>query len=268
MFHSVFQSFYTKKTKRDSNEEKEEEDISSLGNRLKRIKLSTECDFRIADTYRKKCVYRHDNIQVVFNRMKNQFKLVATQFIPKGTLLCIEEAFIGSGAYLLTILKHNTDIAKELYPRDKDEFTTPSTLLQYTTTNLLHKINHNAWDWYSEKTDPLSMQSTYGLCPYISKCNHSCTPNAFTLRITNMRNIPDEYTGGFVLYAVEDVREKEEITISYGDTVGHLIESSSVFMWECNCGLSFSERCERLDTHLEMCRRWWTQDKEALDFYI
>ena len=270
MFSSLF-NFYNKKRQREEPIEKEE----PIENSFKTLKLDTQPTEYPIETYKKKVLYRSDHTCVYYNRVKDEFKMVAREFIPKGTLLCIEEAFIGSGPYLINILQHNPWLTKELYPRTPEEYTTPTSLLRYTTSDLLKKINHNGWDWYSEKTDPLSMQSAVGLCPYISKCNHSCTPNAFTLKITNIRNVLDEYTAGFVLYCVEDVKEGEEITISYGDTIGHspclkdgYVElKKRTFDWECLCGMSLRERGKLLDNHLKRCRQWWKQDKEIVDHY-
>lgn len=264
MFSSLLHSFYTKNKKRDR--EQEDDSIDILQNRLKQIKIDTHPFIYPVETYKKKLLYRNDNIQILYDRVKDSFSMVATKLIPKGTLLCIEEAFIGSGPYLIGVLQYNPNLAKELYPRKKEEFTTPASLLHYTTSELLQKINHNSWEWYSEKTDPLSMQSSSGLCPFISKCNHSCTPNAFTLKITNIRSI-EEYTAGFVLYAVQDIEEKQEITISYGDTVGHLIESNSIFGWSCMCGLRMSQRCELLSSYLRLCKTWWEEDKDIINHY-
>lgn len=259
---------YSKKREREqSTKDESDNDLLTIQERLKQIKIDPQPCVYTIETYKKKVLYRNDHICVMYDRVKDNFKMVATQFIPKGTLLCIEEAFIGSGPYLISILQHNRELAKELYPRKKEELHTPSSLLQYTTNQLIQKINHNAWDWYSEKTDPLSMQSASGLCPYISKCNHSCTPNAFTLKIVNIRNIIDEYTAGFVLYAVNDILEKEEVTISYGDTVGHLFEYYSTFSWKCNCNTTVSQRSELLSSHLKRCKRWWNQDKDIIDHY-
>lgn len=203
----------------------------------------TQCDsstkkqkkFHLPETLRpydctqESIIYKHDGV-VCCKTEDGKLAIYATEYLPEGTLLVFEQAVVGSNDYIKSCLMHRNDIAKELYPRN--------------TEDLQCKINHNAWEWEDDLYIPLHTTKTNAICPYISKFNHKCAPNAWVETLCISKFLYEEeydammnFMGGIVVYAVDDIEPGEEICINYGYQIGHE-EINPNFAWKCDCTLT------------------------------
>jgi len=153
-------------------------------------------------------------------------------------------------AELCDWLSYRQAIASELYPRT-----------DLSMKSLEEKIEHNVWEWY-EKGDPIEMKTSYALCPFIRKFNHSGTTYAFATRFIERCDM-DHFSGYYLIYAVEDIRQGEEICVSYGWEVGHH-DGYTNFKWNCNCQLSYKERLKNFNINAKFVEHCSLADKDAI----
>jgi len=207
-----------------------------------------------------KIIFKHDFV-VCCRDGHGALGIYATGPIEEGTLLCMEEAIIGSTNYVATVLSHRLDIAEELYPRANFDFH--------------DKVCHNTWEYEDEAYAPFSLEKKHALCPYISKFNHHCSPNASVETVCiskhfydNPEEASDNYVGGIVVYAVQDIEEGEEIYVNYGWDIGHT-NSNSTFNWKCNCGLNKKTRSGIVNRNWRFVNECYERDCDTLiDQYV
>jgi SET domain-containing protein len=193
-----------------------------------------------------KLVFKHDTIECFVDHMNN-LSIIAGDSIPQGTLLCVEEGWIGSTCHLANILTYRLDVAEELWPRDQLDF--------------YDKVRSNTWEFLDEEA-PLSLQKKHALFPFASKFNHSCQPNAHVMTC-NLALYSDCYTAGICVYAVKDIYNGQEVCVNYGYDVGHC--DDSVFNWNCECGLNKKTRKRIMRETWEYVEACYKEDKEMID---
>jgi hypothetical protein len=268
----------TKKRKKEDNYESESEsEYENLTKRIMSISLNSSYSLYKYKYTTDKLNFKHNSIEAYYNTKSESFCIKAEKFIPKGTLLCIEEGIIGDLNHICFVLKNRTDIAKELYPRNTLDVFTSVANLNFNDSELCNKIIHNSWEWKMNNM-PLRFKedSTSILCPFICKFNHSCISNAFVRAITisELESAKDEneYKGGIIIYSVKNIQPGEEITVSYGFDVGHPVENeednNNVFNWTCECGKSEKERCLYFHKCYREAKFWWNEDKEYVGEHI
>ena len=263
----------TKKRKKEDDYESESES-ENLSKRIMSISLNSSYSIYKYKYTNDKLIFKHESIEAYYNTKNESFCIRAENFIPKGTLLCIEEGIIGDLNHICFVLKNRSDIAKELYPRNTLDVFTSVSNLDFNDNDLCKKIIHNSWEWKMNNM-PLRFKedSTSILCPFISKFNHSCFSNAFVKAITisdfeikHDKIVDDyEYKGGIVIYSVNNIEPGEEITVSYGFDTGHPVknkEDNNVFNWICECGKSEKDRCLYFHKCYREAKFWWNEDKE------
>jgi len=225
-------------------------------------------------------IFKHQNIDFIYNIKNDSYSVVANKYIPIGTLLILENAIIGTNEYIFTILKNKNEIIKELYPRDIcDSFNV------LPKEKLMDKISHNVWEWNDTKS-PMSLDNMSALCPAISKFNHSCKPNAFVRCFSNQEmkeNENEQYKGYIYIYATSNILESTEITVSYGFNIGHSylqnknlkneseemdeteeVDENGVFNWICKCNKDKKERFAYYRNAYKEAKQYWLEDKELL----
>ncbi len=223
-------------------------------------------------------VYKHSDIDFIYNVKNDSYSVVANKYIPTGTLLIVENAIIGTNEYIYTVLNNRKELMKELYPRNSSD---SYNFIQ--KEKVMDKITHNVWEW-NDSNSPISLEDMSALCPAISKFNHSCKPNAFVRCFSNKEeenNDKKEYKGYIFLYSVDNILENTEITVSYGFNIGHSYiksdesdiyedllysseEENEVFNWICKCGKSKKERFSYFRNAYKEAKQYWTEDKEIL----
>ena len=187
-----------------------------------------------------KCLYKHPSIFCMATP-DDCMGIYASEFIPEGTLLVLEEAYIGSTSFIATILSNRLDIAEELYPRGEH-------------FSFHDKVCHNTWEYNEDTYAPASLSRQHALVPFISKFNHACMPNANVEMIClskymheTREEATEHYVGGLACYAVEDIHPFSEIFVTYGDDVGHYEDPErETFDWSCTCETTAKQRRRNL----------------------
>ena len=273
-------TFNNKKRKIRDDDELE----TGLVKRINKLNLKPNNDK--VDTIKNKItkdyiVYKHSDIDFIYNVKNDSYSVVANKYIPVGTLLILENAIIGTNEYIYTVLNNRKELVKELYPRNSSD-----SYNFIPKEKVMDKIHHNVWEWNDVKS-PISLEDMSALCPAISKFNHSCKPNAFVRCFSNKEEnedekevLPIEYKGYIFIYSTSNILEGEEITVSYGFNIGHPYircddsmidegllysdDENEVFNWICNCDKSKTERFSYFRNAYKEARRYWTEDKEIL----
>lgn len=225
------------------------EDIEECIKKLK-ICNGTKDTYLGKPVYQDMILFKSSDIYVSYDIEKDNFSMFSTNLIHEGTLLIIEEAFVGTNNFIAKRIEKKTQFIKELYPRNG---------------TILDKLSYNTWDWCSS-TDLLYLQDSSGLCPYITKINHSCEPNSIAIKYALNKTNTDEYKGLLVLYAVKNILPNTEITTSYGFEVGHPSifdeEEQTPFNWKCRCNRTYKERNIMYKNLLKKAKLMWHEDKD------
>jgi hypothetical protein len=64
--------------------------------------------------------------------------------------------------------------------------------------------------------------------------NHNCDPNTFVVEVKNLGKPL------FAVFSIKDIKSGDEISLSYGDDVGH--SNHTIFNWKCDCNYTDIER--------------------------
>jgi len=257
-------------------------DVDFLTKKIMNMSVSSTTLYSYKYNYTKdKLIYKHPNINLFYDIKKESFYIKSDCYIAKGTLICIEEGIIGDLKHISFVLQNRKDIAKELHPRKTMDLFTSVNSLNFNEDELYNKIIHNSWEWKMNEL-PLQLQEKdiCIICPFISKFNHSCIPNAFVRSVNissyltsndNKSKDEIEYKGGIVVYAVNNINPDEEITVSYGFNVGHNLslnfkdendEDNNVFNWICECNKPVKERFSYFRKCYQEAKFWWNEDKD------
>jgi hypothetical protein len=235
-----------------------------------------------------KIIYKNENIELRYNYNKKSFGVFSLNYIPAGSIICIEEGILGTHQYISSILQFRKDIAKELYPRKELDIFTSISELHFTNEDCSNKVNYNVWEWNSDDS-PISYQNASILCPYISKFNHSCFPNAFVRSISSGKineiknnsinrindDTNDNYKGYIIIYSIDNIKEGSEITVSYGFNIGHPSEdpefkeyedNNSLFNWNCDCEKSERVRYLHYRFAYREAKKWLKEDMNDIAF--
>ena len=202
-------------------------------------------------------LFTHPDISPVYFPSVDQYGFYATKEIEAGTCILIEEGFVGeSNTSIAKFLFHNKDIASRLYPRNHR----PDLWSSFKECE--RKAAHNVWEWSPEK----NAKNKIVFLPYTSMFNHSCTPNVDASQYSHWSQTHFRMSEGFAIYSTSFIPAGEELTISYGESVGHV--KSSVFSWECNCGLSHEERLDNYNKSLRTVRECFSEDEMYIMSHI
>jgi hypothetical protein len=184
--------------------------------------------------------YMHKSVRLVYLPNKDYYGVYAAESISKGSVLVIENSVVDTTPNLITYLEQNPNIASEMYPRK-------------STISYKEKIINNIWEWYDKGIDPSNMKSYGALFEFLSKINHSCTPNCFVIKEV-ISNTENNYHGCFVLIATENIPKGKEILLSYGPETGH---GHEVFDWQCNCLTDYKDRNKLFYYHGKVAMQSW-----------
>lgn len=270
-----------------------ESDTEQLTKKIKNININ-KC-FYLYKPVLDHIKFKHSDLELRYNYDNKSFGIYATKNIAAGTILCIEKGILGSNEYISKVLESRKDIAKELYPRNELEIFTSNSELHFRNDQLINKTLYNVWEWNSDDS-PICYQKSSLLCPFVSKFNHNCFCNAFVRSISskkinelkmnhkiededdnkmkedvddNKMKEDDEYNGYIIIYAIDNIKEGSEVTVSYGFNLGHPSEDpdyeqyedkSELFDWICGCGKSEKERYLYFRFAYREAKRWCNED--------
>jgi len=193
-------------------------------------------------------IYKHDLVLPIYFPKSDYFGIYAKDNIPAGTMLVFEHAIVDYFDDLVEWVTDHTEISCDLYPRT-----------EYSLQSFKNKVSYNIWEWY-EKGDPIEFKRQSALCPFISKFNHSCNPNAFSTRYTENCTV-DNFQGYFIIYATYDIKQGDEICVSYGWDVGH---TNTHFNWKCDCGLNLRERSDIFVSNVKFVEHCLNEDRDHI----
>jgi len=156
--------------------------------------------------------------------------MITTQHIAQGTLI-LSEAAIFTMDFKATGRAARRKIDRELQKlsqKDRDQFSALHSCFE--SKGLMDRVRTNAF-----LLEPGRGTSEVGIFLTASRINHSCTPNAYHSFNTNSRQL--------TVFAIKDIPENTEITISYIDHLDY--EKRRGILWEryrftCDC-----ELCEK-----------------------
>lgn len=272
-----------------------ESDTEQLTKRIKSININKSLYlYKPVSDY---IIFKNQYLELRYDYTSKSFGVYANKFIPAGTILCIEKGILGSNEFISTVLQSRKDIAKELHPRNEIDIFTSTSELHFNKDQLAEKVMYNVWEWSLEDS-PICYKKSSLLCPFISKFNHSCFSNAYVrslsskkikeIKNTQLNSIfvetdnsnkdeelmtenedEDEYNAYIVIYSVDNIKESDEITVSYGFNLGHPSEdpdykvfedNSSLFNWNCECGKSEKERYLHFRFAYREAKKWFLED--------
>jgi len=159
----------------------------------------------------------------------NQVDIKATTNIKTNELILVEHILGGSSFVIQNIVRGNTQLFNNLYPRNINNCERDSIADQKIKLNI-----------FQNGEDFLILGNT------ISYFNHSCNPNAVALYYTLGQN--DMVC--VVVYAVRDISKHESISISYNPNTGHTLdkEEKNKRDFVCTCETTLEERTKLNET--------------------
>ena len=199
--------------------------------------------------------YSHPLVEIQYDKLHDNYKMVATSFIPENSCLLLEKGFCGNIDECVTYMlrKECISYTDQCYPRTSEFL---STYHKYflkeseedkQTTNCINvedknkliswckqKCSSNAWEWNRAK------DKKNGLFYACSKINHNCNPNCHIVEGDQFQF--NDLESCILLFNKRPLEKYEEITISYWYETGHVQNLKSVFNWNCQCGISEQER--------------------------
>lgn len=164
-----------------------------------------------------KIIYSN-NVKV--DTSNTEYKMIATNTIKRGDLLLAEHVIEGGIECVMYIVAYNEILNDNLHPRTTDR--------QIDEIIAREKVSLNAF---------LRTEGEYCIGTNITKINHNCNPNC----IISFEEI--NWTHGIPLiiakiYAIRNISDGDEITISYHPSIGH--EDTQHFV--CTCARSKETR--------------------------
>lgn len=161
-------------------------------------------------------VYQNPSIYV---KDENDYKSVCTKNdIYFGEIVLIEHVFTNKINVCSTIIEHNKYLFDQYYPRcHQSDNMTEIVQNKRLANNFTYDDNMNT------------------LTDFITKFNHSCTPNCMTIMKSDYKMENTNITF-LEIYAVRNIPPDTELTISYGPKSAHERD------FECTCGKTLQER--------------------------
>ena len=185
----------------------------------------------------------------IHNVDKNGYiSVYAKKGINSKDLLLLEHTFTGSSLHCRRLICFNQYLYNELYPRSLP-WIEGKTSAKDTIVD--EKIQNNVFGGLIEGEFTIGCQ--------ISKFNHNCDPNAFSI-------ISDKVVGKGMttfymsVYAIKPILAGEEINISYRKNAGH---DPAVWNFNCMCNLTLEERSKKWDINNQLIEKLRT--KKSLD---
>jgi hypothetical protein len=202
--------------------------------------------------FNKYIVYQYSHLERYYDNVSGQFSMIASEYIPEGTLLIVEEAILGRRKNIETLLAKDKELTEQLYPREG---------------TIQDKVNHNCWQW-AEKSDEEYIKRSFPICiSYeISKFNHSCVPNSFAVRMILENKDEDyvlRYTDCMGVYTVENIEKGAEITLSYGWDIGHT--KCKTWNWTCNCNNDLHKIKQIFNNNSHKVQNFFNEDKKFIE---
>ncbi|AFX92359.1 putative set domain-containing protein [Megavirus courdo11] len=171
-------------------------------------------------------IYQHPNIEE--SDINNYKSIIATKNINFGELIILEHAYTASNAHAQIVVSNNETLYDLYHPRVKNfQDSTNDERLESAS----EKVSHNCFGLNGSKI------LTYG----ITKLNHSCNPNC-SVYIQEKYNFNNTNIVFMELYAVRNISQGTELTISYGPETAHKRD------FECKCGKDLDERKQIFNT--------------------
>uniref|UniRef100_A0A6C0HDP8 SET domain-containing protein n=1 Tax=viral metagenome TaxID=1070528 RepID=A0A6C0HDP8_9ZZZZ len=196
------------------------------------------------NTFNKYLHFIHPNISFTYDN--NQISTIASEPIDKGVLIMLEEGIVGKTKEVIRKMSFNEDLNALLYPREN---TDNKSDFEFNR----QKYNYNAFEW-NEK------EKTFALFYTISRINHRCNPNSFVVEVINHRKPL------FALFTVKDIKQGDEISISYGEDIGH--SNHTIFNWKCECELDKIQRLKTFTKNQKLASDYLKFEYHYLDFLL
>jgi hypothetical protein len=182
---------------------------------------------------------------------------IARRDIPKHSVVLLEHGLQGTPLLIGRAINEDAKLFENLYPR------------------IAVGLNRNRATLCRKKADCNQWQSIDGSCQLglaASVFNHSCSFNCVTLSVPMVTGV--DFRGAIIAcWACKDVKQGDELTISYGSGVGH--ERSSDHDISCSCCTSQAARdlavdvVNQLDVALALRSAVYNpQVKQVLDQYL
>jgi SET domain-containing protein len=196
------------------------------------------------NTFNKYLHFIHPNIYFTYDN--NQISTIASEPIDKGVLIILEEGIVGKTKEVVRKMSFNEDLNGLLYPREN---TDNKSDFEFNR----QKYNYNAFEW-NEK------EKTFALFYTIRRINHRCNPNTFVIEVPNKKQCL------FALFTVKDIKQGEEISISYGENIGH--SNHTIFNWKCDCNLDNMQRLRLFTKNQKSVADYLKFEYHYLDFLL